>query len=146
MISAELNATAMMQIGDGLRVAFPLHSATGTGDSATVLMELDQYGILPEHVDSAEELLLVLEGEIEATVGVETAALGEGAIAVVPAMVSHGFRNIGAGRARVLGFFSSSAVVSTFRHPMGPDAAQVFVIGAPFPVALPLQGEPVPVG
>lgn len=136
----------MMDMGPGLRVTFPLHSATGTTDTATVLMELDPGGVLPNHRDSAEELLLVLEGRIVATVGPETATMGEGALAVVPSMVPHGFRNAGPGRARVLGYFSSATVVSTFLEPMGPDASQVFVIGAPFPIALPLTGAPVPVG
>jgi quercetin dioxygenase-like cupin family protein len=143
MIAVELQATPMMPMGEGLRVNFPLHSATGTTDSATVLMELDAGGVLPEHRDSAEELLLVLEGRVEATIGMETATLGEGAIAVVPSMVPHGFRNAGPGRARVLGYFSSATVVSTFVDPMGPEASQVFVIGAPFPIGLPLGGIPV---
>jgi quercetin dioxygenase-like cupin family protein len=124
MMSAELHGAPMMEMGEGLRVAFPLHSATGTADSATVLMELDPNGVLPDHRDSAEELLLVLEASVEATVGLETATLGEGAIAVVPSMVRHGFRNVGLGRARVLGFFSSATVVSTFVEPMGPTGAR----------------------
>jgi quercetin dioxygenase-like cupin family protein len=136
----------MMEMGGGLRVAFPLHSATGTAGSATVLMELDPNGAVPDHRDSAEELLLVLEGRIEATVGVETAIVEKGGVAVVPSMVPHGLRNVGPGQARVLGYFSSATVVSTFVEPMGPDGIQVFVTGAPFPVALPMQGAPALVG
>src|SRR3712207_6512468 len=99
-----------METPTGLRVAFPLHSAVGTASTATVVMEFEPGGHLPEHRDSAEELLLVLAGEAEAFVDGERARLGEGEVAVVPAMAPHGLRNAGEAPLRVIGFFSSSTV------------------------------------
>ena len=125
-----------------VRVAFPHSSAAGTASTATVYFEVDPGARLGRHTDSAEELLLVLEGEGEATVGDESALARAGAIVTVPAMEPHDIRNIGRSPLRVLGFFSASTVVATFDEPTAPGGPQVFVIGAPVRIALPLA-EPV---
>ena len=125
-----------------VRVAFPHSSAVGTASTATVYFELEPGTHLGPHTDSAEELLLILEGEGEATVGDETALASEGAVVTVPAMELHDIRNVGTDPLRVLGFFSSSTVVATFEEPAAPGGPQVFVIGAPVRIAVPL-GEPV---
>jgi quercetin dioxygenase-like cupin family protein len=143
MQTVDLDTTDCFSPGPGLSVAFPLHSATGAADSAIVWINLEPGAELPEHQDSAEELLLVIEGEVHATVDGETGVLGERQLALVPAMAPHGIRNDGDRPARLLGFFSASTVVSTFPEPMGPDGVQVFVTGAPVPIALPLEA-PVP--
>lgn len=124
--------------GGTLRFGFPLHSAAGTAASAVVHFELTPGASLATHADSAEEILYVLEGEAEATVADETARLRAGQLAVVPAMAPHGLRNVGDGPLRVLGFFASSTVVSTFEEPPAPGAPQVFVAGAPVELAAPL--------
>jgi quercetin dioxygenase-like cupin family protein len=125
-----------------MSVAFPISSATRTSHTAVVYLEFEPGGELAVHTDSAEELLLVLEGTAEGIVGDETARLETGDVAVVPALVRHGLRNVGEGKLRVLGFFASSTNVAVFEEPL-PTGDQVVVVGAPMPVALPL-GEPVP--
>lgn len=75
-----------------VRVAFPHSSAVGNASTATVYFELEPGTHLGRHTDSAEELLLILEGEGEALVGDETALAGEGAILTVPAMEPHDIR------------------------------------------------------
>jgi hypothetical protein len=55
-------------------------------------------------------------------------------------MVPHGMRNVGEGRARVAGFFSSNVIVSTFGKPMMPFNQRV--VGTP----LVLAEEEVPTG
>ena len=125
-----------------VRVAFPHSSAVGNASTATVYFELEPGSHLGRHQDSAEELLLVLEGEGEATLGDETVPASEGAILTVPAMEPHDIRNVGSGQLRVLGFFSASTVVATFDEPAAQDGPQVFVIGAPVRIAVPL-GEPI---
>jgi quercetin dioxygenase-like cupin family protein len=122
-----------------LSFGFPLHSCVGTAASAAVLFELSPGATLATHTDSAEEILLVLEGEAEAAVGEETGSLRAGELAVVPAMVPHGVRNVGDRPLRVLGFFASSTVVSTFPDAPAPGAPQVFVTGAPVELAVPLE-------
>jgi hypothetical protein len=43
----------------------------------------------------------------------------------------------------VLGVFASATNVAVFSEPHGPDGLQVFVIGAPAPIVVPLE---VPAG
>ena len=50
-------------------------------------------------------------------------------MAVVPAMVPHGMRSVGDETLRVVGFFSSNVVVSTFDQPMMPLGQRV--VGTP---------------
>jgi mannose-6-phosphate isomerase-like protein (cupin superfamily) len=126
-----------------VRVGFPHHSLTDNASTATVYFELEPRMHVGVHTDSAEELLVILEGEAEATVGDETASARTGGIVTVPAMEPHDVRNVGEGPLRVLGFFSASTVVATFEEAVAPGGPQVFVIGAPLAIALPLS-EPVP--
>lgn len=128
----ELNEKPMP--GGSIRVEFPLHSAVGTASVATVLFELEPGNELATHTDSAEELLLVLAGVGEAHVDGETGLLQTGELAVVPAMAPHGIRNVGETTLRVLGFFSSSTVVSTFEQPIGSEGERVVVTGAARPI------------
>jgi quercetin dioxygenase-like cupin family protein len=137
VITIDLNAAELSDAGTAggpIRVGFPFHSGTGTGSTAAVLFELEPGAALATHTDSAEEILLVLEGEGEAHVDGERGLVGAGQIAIVPAMAPHGVRNIGETTLRVLGFFSSSTVVSTFEEPAGPEGEDVFVIGATMPI------------
>jgi mannose-6-phosphate isomerase-like protein (cupin superfamily) len=149
MHTVDLNAIDLMDIESALdptrriRVAFPISSATGAAASASVFFELDPGCHLGVHTDSSEELLVILEGTGEGLVGDEVAAVEAGQVVVVPAMVRHDITNIGDGVLRVLGTFAGSTVVATFEEPLAPDGPQVFVIGGPMPIVLPL--EPVPV-
>jgi quercetin dioxygenase-like cupin family protein len=129
--SYELAPTA----APGLRVSFPLHSATGSASTATVLFELDPGAELYVHTDSAEELLIVVQGTAEARVGDEIGRIETHQVALVPPMAPHGLRNIGDDVLRVLGTFSASTVVSTFERPFEEGGPNVLVIGAPLPVA-----------
>ena len=47
----------------------------------------------------------------------------------MPAMVPHGLRNVGDETVRVVGFFSSNVIVSTFDRPMMPFNQRV--LGTP---------------
>jgi quercetin dioxygenase-like cupin family protein len=143
MFTFDLDGYELPPMGPGLRVSFPLHSATGTASTATVLFELDPGAELPVHTDSAEELLIVVQGTGEARVGDEVGRITKHDVALVPPMAPHGLRNIGDDVLRILGTFSSSTVVSTFERPLEPGGPQVFVIGSPVPVAAYLE-EAVP--
>jgi quercetin dioxygenase-like cupin family protein len=134
----DLTQLELQERFEGLRVTFPVSSATGTAATATVYMEFAPAAELPEHGDSAEEILVVLEGTVEASVGDDRVTLSEGQLVVVPAMAPHGLRNTSDRPARVLGFFGGSTNVATFTEGFGPDALQVFVVGAPIPMAAPL--------
>lgn len=123
-----------------VKVNFPFYVGTGTKNTAVVYFELEPGHRLGSHTDSAEEILLILQGEAEATVGDETGRVSAGDMAVVPAMVPHALRNARDETVRVVGFFSSNVVVSTFDRPMMPFGQRV--VGTP-PV---LAEDEVPAG
>jgi quercetin dioxygenase-like cupin family protein len=131
MLSFHLDDFELAPAGPGFRVSFPVHSATGTASTATVLFELDPGAELPIHTDSAEELLVVVHGTAEARVGDEVGVIAKHDVAVVPAMAPHGLKNIGDDALRVFGTFSASTVVSTFERPFEPGGPTVLVIGSP---------------
>ncbi len=123
-----------------VRFNFPFYVGTGTKNTAVVYFELEPGHRLGTHTDSAEEILLILEGEAEATVGDESGRVSAGEMAVVPAMVPHALRNVGDETVRVVGFFSSNVVASTFDQPIMPVGQRV--VGTP-PV---LAEDEVPAG
>ncbi len=101
--------------GQHCHATFPMFAPHGTESTATVYFELEPGDGLGRHTDSAEELLLVLEGSVEAEVGGETAPLAKGEIALVPKMIPHNLTNTGKTRARVLGVFGgANNIVATF--------------------------------
>jgi quercetin dioxygenase-like cupin family protein len=123
-----------------VKVNCPFFLGTGTKSTSVVYFEIEPGHRLGTHTDSAEEILLVLEGEAEVSLGDEQGRLSAGEMALVPAMVPHGIRNVGDERLRVVGFFSSNVIVSTFDQPMMPFGQRV--VGTP-PV---LAEEKVPTG
>jgi quercetin dioxygenase-like cupin family protein len=106
--------------------AFALHRSMGSDQASVVYFELEPGGAVGTHTDSAEEVVLVLEGTVQVTLGDEQGVLSAGEFALVPAMVPHGVRNTGTERARAIGFFASAHVVSTFEQPLLPSGLQVF--------------------
>ena len=112
-----------------VKVNFPFFLGTGTKNTAVVYFEIEPGHRLGTHTDSAEEILLVLEGGAEVSLGDEEGRLSAGEMALVPAMVPHGLRNVGDERVRVAGFFSSNVIVSTFDQPVMPFGQRV--VGTP---------------
>lgn len=125
---AEVRAEADPTLG--CRVAFPIYAATGASASGVVYFEVAPGGRLGRHTDSAEEVILVLEGEAEAEVDGERGRLASGGLALIPAMAPHDVRNVGAGPLRVVGFFAGATLVHRFFEPFLPGADEaVFVHG-----------------
>ncbi|HVE75248.1 MAG TPA: cupin domain-containing protein [Actinomycetota bacterium] len=108
--------------------------ATGNLATSALLTVLEPGGRIPTHSDSAEEIILVLEGTIEAQVGDEKTTLEAGMMGVNPALELHSMVNVGTTTSRVVGFMASNAIVSEF-----PEAAIMplnsKVIGTPPPEA-----------
>ena len=88
-----------------VKVNFPFFLGTGTKNTAVVYFEIEPGYRLGTHTDSAEEILLILEGEAEVSLGDEPGQLSAGEMALVPAMVPHSLRNAGNETVRVAGFF-----------------------------------------
>jgi quercetin dioxygenase-like cupin family protein len=124
-----------------VKVNFPFFLGTGTKNTAVVYFEIEPGYRLGTHTDSAEEILLILQGEAEVSLGDEKGRLSAGEMALVPAMVPHGLRNMGEEKVRVVGFFSSNVIVATFDQPMMPFNQRV--VGTP-PVLL--EEDQVPAG
>jgi quercetin dioxygenase-like cupin family protein len=109
-----------------VRAGFPISSGTGTKSTTVVYFELEPGEHLGSHTDSAEEVLFVVSGSGEARIGEEKAAVQTGTLAVVPALVPHSVKNTGEENLRVVGFFSSSTVLSIFDEPMEPFGTRHF--------------------
>ncbi len=124
-ISSEIDETRRM------RVDFPISSVAGAASTAVVYFELEPGEHTGMHTDSAEEIVLILSGRAEATVGDERGELSAGGLGLVPALVPHDVRNIGEETVRVVGFFSSGTVVSVFDDPLMPAGKRV--VGTPLP-------------
>ena len=105
---------------------FALYSAVGTKSGAAVYFELEPGKELGAHTDSAEEIVYVIDGTIEATVGNDNDDLSAGELGVVPVMERHNFRNVGTNTAKVIGFFSSPNIVSTFEKVFMPANLREF--------------------
>ena len=111
--------------------AFPMFWATGNASTAVLYVELDPGKGGPRHTDTPGELLLVLEGEVEVTLGDERTVVGAEELVLIPSLVPHSFRNVGSTRARIVGFFSANAVVARFDEPVLPMATRT--LGTPTP-------------
>lgn len=135
MYAADLNKLeaieAWYEHDPAMRITFnfPFHAATGNESSAVVYFAIEPGRYLGTHTDSAEEIVLVLAGTVEASVGDETGRLSAGQAALIPAMVPHGIRNIGEEVARCVGFFSAATVASTFDQPIMPPGERT--VGTP---------------
>lgn len=120
MLTANLNKleltefTAKNDRSQHCRASFPLIGAMGSKATSMVYFELDEGNNLGRHTDSAEEVLMILEGTVEVTVGHEKGTLSKGEFAVVPTMEPHDLKNIGKGVARVAGIFGANNIVATF--------------------------------
>jgi quercetin dioxygenase-like cupin family protein len=104
---------------------FPFLGAEENEYTSVVYFELDPGNELGSHTDSAEEILLILAGKVEVTVGEAKAVVEAPSLALVPTMVSHNLRNLGEERARVVGFFPARYIVATFDNAWLPDNAHV---------------------
>ncbi len=141
MITARLDRLDLMEYWQEadptLRAKFsrPIQAQTGATSTGVVYFEVepDQHG--GSHTHSAEEVVLILEGEAEAVVGQERGRLSEGGMVVIPAGVPHDVYNVGEVTLRVVGFFPSAAVVTIFDEPLAPMNLKVMVMGAPPPDA-----------
>ena len=114
-----------------LRVDFPISSVDGAAASSIVYFELEPGDHTGMHTDSAEEIVHIVSGRVEVTVGDERGELAAGGLGLVPALVPHDVRNIGDETVRVVGFFASGIVVSVFEDALMPAGRTV--VGTPQP-------------
>jgi quercetin dioxygenase-like cupin family protein len=118
------------------RFDFPISVETGAASTSVVYFEVAPGDHCGRHKHSAEEILLILEGDAEAEVGNERGRASRGGLILVPAMAPHDVRNVGSGTLRVVGFFSSAAVVTEIEERLEPMGTTMLVIGASQPAGV----------
>lgn len=108
------------------RATFPLLGTHGSKELASVYFELEPGDHLGSHTDSAEELLIILEGQVSAQVGNEVVIAKEGGLVLVPKMMPHNIKNIGSGKVKVLGVFGgANNIVATFDKELIPTGTNI---------------------
>lgn len=131
MITVNLNQLELTEFiacgnpGQRAKATFPLLGSHGTQQSAAVYFEIDPGEQLGTHTDSAEEVLLILQGEAEVHIGAEKADASAGQLTVVPKMGPHNVRNTGTETLKVLGFFGgANNIVATFEETWWPTRSR----------------------
>ncbi|HEV2785903.1 MAG TPA: cupin domain-containing protein [Solirubrobacteraceae bacterium] len=92
--------------------------------SGSSVLEVGPGCKLPEHTDSAEETIVVLNGTAEVQVGDETAQVAAGGLALVPKDVPHEVRNAADEVLRFAAVYAEPDVVTTYREPVQPDGSR----------------------
>ncbi len=134
MLASNVNDLALAELASpadpslGARYAFPISAATGSAATAVVYFEVATGKRLGRHTDSSEEILYVVDGDGEATVGEERVSIAAGSLAVVPALVPHDIRNTGSVPLKLVGFFAGSALMHAFLEPLLPGAEVTIVV------------------
>ena len=93
---------------------------TGAAASGSSLLEVPAGCVLARHTDSTEELIVVLAGEAEATVGDESGRVAAGGVTLVPKDVPHEVRNAGDGDLRFLALYADLDVTTIYESPVEP--------------------------
>lgn len=92
----------------------PGETTTEADGYTVVYNELAPGKRIGRHTDGVDELLFVLAGTVEASVGDETATAAGGTLAVIPAETPHHVTNVGEDTARMVGVFPTAPVDSQF--------------------------------
>ena len=94
---------------------------TGAGASGSSLLEVPAGCLLARHTDSAEELIVVLAGDGEVTVGEETGRVAAGGVALVPKDVPHQVRCAGEDALRFVAVYADIDVVTRYEFDVQPS-------------------------
>lgn len=111
------------------KVGFPLASQ-GAVSLSMVYMNIDPGQAVASHQDSDEEVIVVLAGNVEAWIGDAHMTVRPGGTVLIPAMVSHHFRNMGTETARIVGFLDGTTAAATFAEPVMPLNQTVITVPA----------------
>ena len=108
--SVEFSAQADSTIGPRLGLA--LSPANGTATTIVAALDLAPGKRSGRHTHSIEEVVLVLKGTGEMTVGEEQVRLSAGEMVLVPALAPHELSNAGSEELHTVAFFPNAAFVS----------------------------------
>lgn len=93
----------------------------GARSSGAVLLEIEPGCRLERHRDSAEETIVVLDGEAQVAVGEEDGGIPRGGLALIPADVPHEASNSGSATLRFVALYASADVVTRYEREVQPD-------------------------
>jgi quercetin dioxygenase-like cupin family protein len=103
-----------------VRFTFPISAETGSTRSSVAYAELPEGGTIPAHVDSANEVVLVLDGPVEFEIDGESESVPAGRLVQISSALKHRVTNHGVQTARLLFFFDEAADMVTFDEPLMP--------------------------
>jgi quercetin dioxygenase-like cupin family protein len=84
-----------LRASDGVPVAPGILTRPVAGEAAMLTyVEWERDAVAPTHAHVEEQLVLVLEGEVEFTIGVESRVMRAGDVAVIPSFAEHGGRGL----------------------------------------------------
>lgn len=107
------------------RSATTISPQTGSRESGAFVLELAPGDRLERHTDSAEEVIVVISGEAEVTVGEASGRLGAGGLALVPQDAPHEIRNAGDAPLRFAGIYASATVTTRYDRAVQPGGSDV---------------------
>jgi quercetin dioxygenase-like cupin family protein len=127
--SAEFSAQSDSTIGPRLGLA--LSPANGTATTIVAALELAPGKRSGRHNHSIEEVVLVLRGTAEMTVGEEQVRLSAGEMVLVPALAPHELSNTGSDELHTVAFFPNAAFVSVFDDVLSSVESRVLITPPP---------------
>ena len=117
-------------------------TAAGTEGRFAVIEQITPAGWgPPRHIHSREdEIVYILEGTYEFSIGDERRTVSVGACAVLPRNVPHGFRNVGSAPGRLLCVIAPAGIEEYFlavgNCSPPPSPAQLLELARPFGLTL----------
>jgi len=120
-----VEAWSRTEPSERVRFDFPISGETGATGASVAYAEIEPGGAIPWHHDSANEVDIILEGELEYELDRDVRSIGPGVLVEIPAEVKHRVRNRGDRPARLVFFFDSPSDVVVFDEPLMPMDATV---------------------
>jgi quercetin dioxygenase-like cupin family protein len=117
-------------------------TAAGTGGRFTVFEQVTPIGWgPPRHIHSREdEIVYILDGDYEISIGGERRAVSAGACAILPRNIPHGFRNVGPAPGRLLCLITPGGLEEYFlavaKCSPPPSPVQMVELARPFGLTL----------
>ncbi len=103
----------------------PLAGIPETESIGVIYVEQEPGDVAEMHTHDVDEILILLEGTSEVTVGDESSVFSAGGLVWIPKDVWHGFRNVGEDTLRAVGIFDGAKVVSEFESVLMPIGSKI---------------------
>jgi quercetin dioxygenase-like cupin family protein len=105
--------------------SFPANAGLEADNHTVVYGEIDSGKELATHTEDGDELLVILGGTAEVTIGENDETLTDGELILIPAEEPHRVRSVGDETVRYLGVFAASEVTSEFKSALQPVGSRI---------------------